>query len=101
MLASAVDLTKLQINKELNASQDHSSTVDALVRETSLDINAFHAQLDKLLTQITSMSALSNQHAVTSISDSQEILLTVVDANHANSQEKSQIKPELDVSKDH
>lgn len=39
--------------KELLVSQDHLSTAVASQKEITLDISASHAQLDKLLIQIT------------------------------------------------
>lgn len=91
---------RLQTLKELLVSKDHSSIADALAEEIKLDINAFHAQLDKLLMQTTSTNVFNKQLAAICQSDSQEIPPTVEDANNVISHQKFQTTPKQDVFED-
>lgn len=86
--------------KELLVSQDHLSTAVASQKEITLDISASHAQLDKLLIQITWTNVLLSKSALNCLSDYQETAEIVVDANNVTSHHRSLIKPELDVSQD-
>jgi hypothetical protein len=98
---SAAELMKFQTNQELDVSQDHSLSVDALAEDLLMDTLAPHAQLDKLLTPTMSANVSNKYHVITCQSDLLEMQPTVVDANNAISQEKSQIPLKPDVSKDH
>lgn len=101
MLVSAVDSMRFQMHQELLVSQDHLSTVAASAEEIQLDINAFHAQQDKLLIQITFNNALLKVLVITSQSDLLEIPQTAEDAKDAISQVKFQINREQLVLPDH
>lgn len=69
----------------------------ALAEEMLQDINAFHAQLDKLLTQIMLTYASNNQLVVNTPSDLLEMPLTVEDAKHVTSLNRFLINQEPDV----
>jgi len=71
--------------------------VAAFKEEMLQDINAFHAQLDKLLTQIMLTYASNNQLVVYTPSDLLEIPLTVEDAKHVTSLNRFLINQKPDV----
>lgn len=98
MLAELAHNSRLQIEKEQLAFQDLSLSADVWPEETILDINAFHAQLDKSPIQTIQVNVLLNCHATIFPSDLLEIEPTVLVASNATSQLKSQINNKLNAS---
>jgi hypothetical protein len=100
MPAKHVELTKFQMPQELDVITGHLLTADVLAEEIQLVTNVLHAQLDKLLIQITRANALTKQHALNSKSDFQEIQEIVAVAKPATSQQRFQTILKPDASKD-
>lgn len=86
--------------QEPHVLQDHSLLVDVSAEDHQMDTHAFHAQLDKSLTQLMSMSVLLKQHALDLISDYQEMLPVAEDARDVISHLKFQTTKELLASPD-